>query len=73
MPVSRAPDATASTAIDLFGGCYVTRRSNVPAGDATEPAPEWWLYSASVAELAPAALQDPVALLDAACIIEAAG
>ena len=57
----------------FFGGCYVTRRSNVPAGDATEPAPEWWLYSANVAELDPAALQDPIALLDGACLVNAEG
>src|SRR5690606_13941659 len=57
------------TATDLdgdktfFGGCYVARHSNVPVGDAIEPAPEWWLYSADVVELEPAALQDPIALL----------
>lgn len=67
------------TATDLngdktfFGGCYVTRHSNVPVGDAVEPAPEWWLYSADVAELEPAALQDPIALLDSACLLNAAG
>lgn len=67
------------TATDLngdktyFGGCYVTRHSNVPVGDATEPAPEWWLYSADVAELDPAALQDPIALLDGACLASAEG
>jgi hypothetical protein len=67
------------TATDLngdktfFGGCYVARQSNVPVGDATEPAPEWWLYSADVAELDPAALQDPIALLDGACLLNAAG
>ncbi len=57
----------------FFGGCYVTRHSNVPAGDATEPAPEWWLYSADVAELDLTALQDPIALLDGACLVNAAG
>lgn len=57
----------------FFGGCYVTRHSNVPVGDATEPAPEWWLYSADVVALEPAALQDPIALLDGACLLNAAG
>ena len=67
------------TATDLegnkifFGGCYVTRHSNVPVGNATQPAPEWWLYSADVAELDPAALQDPLALLDSACLVSASG
>ena len=57
----------------FFGGCYVMRHSSVPVGDATEPAPEWWLYSADVDELDPAALQDPIALLDGACLLDAAG
>jgi hypothetical protein len=57
----------------FFGGCYVTRHSNVPVGDATAPTPEWWLYSADVTELEPTALQDPIALLDGACLLDAAG
>lgn len=57
----------------FFGGCYTTRHSDVPVGDAAEPEHEWWLYSAQVQELEPAALQDPMALLDNACLLNAEG
>ena len=32
----------------LFVGCMVTRKSNVPVGNATEPDPNWYLYSADI-------------------------
>lgn len=32
----------------FFTGCFVTRRSNVPAGTATQPDPNWYLYDASL-------------------------
>jgi hypothetical protein len=34
--------------IQHFAGCYVTRRSNVPVGSATEPDPNWHLYDSEV-------------------------
>lgn|SRR5690606_14268224 len=35
----------------LFAGCFVTQRSNVPVGNATEPDPNWNLYDASLEEV----------------------
>lgn len=32
----------------LFAGCMVTRKSNVPVGDATIPDPNWYLYRATI-------------------------
>ncbi len=32
-------------------GCYTLRKSNVPVGDATEPDPNWHLYSAAISQL----------------------
>jgi hypothetical protein len=29
----------------VYAGCYVTRRSNVPTGDSPTPDPNWRLYS----------------------------
>jgi hypothetical protein len=39
----------------LFVGCIVARKSNVPVGDSTTPDPNWYLYSANI---------DPVSTLD---------
>jgi hypothetical protein len=38
----------ADGSIQYFAGCYVTRKSNVPVGNATEPDPNWRFYSADV-------------------------
>ena len=35
----------------LFAGCFTTRRSNVPVGDATEPDPNWHLFDATLQEI----------------------
>ena len=32
----------------LFVGCMVTRKSNVPVGDSAAPDPHWYLYSANI-------------------------
>jgi hypothetical protein len=32
----------------LFVGCFVARKSNVPVGNATTPDPNWYLYSANI-------------------------
>lgn len=32
----------------IFAGCFVTSRSNVPVGNATKPDPNWHLYDASL-------------------------
>jgi hypothetical protein len=32
----------------LFVGCMVTRKSNVPVGNATTPDPNWYFYSANI-------------------------
>ena len=34
--------------VQYFAGCYVTRKSNVPVGDATEPDPNWRFYDSNV-------------------------
>jgi hypothetical protein len=31
-----------------YVGCFTARRSNVPAGNATQPDPNWWLYDAEL-------------------------
>lgn len=38
--------------VETFGGCYVTRMSNVPTGNATTPDETWRLYSANVEPIA---------------------
>lgn len=35
----------------LFAGCFVTQRSNVPVGDATTPDPDWHLFDATLEEV----------------------
>jgi hypothetical protein len=35
-------------AIQYYAGCYVTRKSNVPVGNATEPDPNWRFYDSNV-------------------------
>jgi hypothetical protein len=35
----------------FFAGCLTARRSNVPAGDATEPDPNWHLYDGSLEQV----------------------
>lgn len=35
----------------VFAGCYVARRSNVPVGDSPMPDPNWGLYSAYLARV----------------------
>ena len=32
----------------LFVGCLVTRKSNVPVGNATMPDPNWYFYRANI-------------------------
>jgi hypothetical protein len=32
----------------LFVGCFIARKSNVPVGNATTPDPNWYLYSANI-------------------------
>lgn len=48
-----------------FAGCYVARKSNVPVGDATEPSPDWHLYSAHVNAISYEA--DGLSLLQGVC------
>lgn len=49
---SRMPIILIATETDntqqLFAGCFTTRKANVPAGNATEPDPNWYLYEASL-------------------------
>jgi hypothetical protein len=33
----------------FYAGCFVTRLSNVPVGNATTPDPNWHFYSATIA------------------------
>ncbi len=40
--------ATDNSVQQLFAGCIVTRKSNVPVGDSTIPDPNWYLYSANI-------------------------
>lgn len=40
----------------LYVGCIITRRSNVPVGNATEPDPNWHLYRATLQPVATLAL-----------------
>ena len=35
----------------LFAGCFTTRRSNVPVGNAPEPNPNWHLFDATLQEI----------------------
>lgn len=59
--------------IAYYGGCFTTRHSNVPVGDATEPSPDWHLFDADLT-LQPD-VHDGFALLDGACFeeVEAVG
>lgn len=54
-----------------FAGCYVLRHSNVPVGDATEPAPEWWIFRANVRVRE--AIDEGLSLLSGACASDASG
>jgi len=46
-------------------GCYIVRRSNVPAGNATEPDPNWYFYNATFSQAVDAA--SAVDILAAGC------
>ena len=34
-----------------FAGCFITHKTNVPVGNATEPDPNWHFYNAAIGEL----------------------
>lgn len=48
-----------------FAGCYVTRKSNVPVGNATEPDPDWSFYGGNIASVA--SITRALAALETAC------
>jgi len=54
-----------------FAGCFITHKTNVPVGNATEPDPNWYLQSAKLKQQATlnltalaTACQQPVSLMD---------
>src|SRR3982751_3849910 len=54
-----------------YAGCFITHKTNVPVGNATEPDPNWYLQSATLKQQATlnltalgTACQQPVSLMD---------
>ncbi len=54
-----------------YAGCFITHKTNVPIGNATEPDPNWYLQSATLKQQATlnltalsSACQQPVSLMD---------
>jgi hypothetical protein len=57
--------ATSNNTPQVFAGCYVFRRSNVPVGAAAQPDPNWYLYT--VGNTAAKDVAEGLRLLDGAC------
>lgn len=57
---------TTDNEVQHFAGCFIMRHSNVPVGDATEPSPDWRLFSADLTETND--ISDGLALLNGACL-----